>query len=408
MISFNSRILSFAVFVAVGAAGTSAQAQSRLILRLQPGVSPASIATKYRIVLTDVTANAPFALYTVRTAAEGDRIQLAMATDQTIVWAEDDANVVAPEGVRLTATRPSKGSTLPAVGDRLALHAYNANALKQISWNPDLAKAAGRAVRVAILDTGLGLAQKGLWAKVDASANFVEAGTVADDKPRLTDSNRNGALDEATGHGTMVAGIIDQVSPQSRFVIARVADSDGNATAWTIVKGLAFAVTSGAEVANVSLGTLERVPSLTDVMDWCEAQRLLVVAAMGNDRLRRSCFPARISKVVSVAGLLPDNTAAPFTNWESGCDVSAPATGIGSQFWDGTTAIWSGTSFATPFVTGTIADALRRTTRQTPDRLRDAVRYSVTDLDRINPDKDGELGGLLNFVRFHQRFRQTP
>ena len=120
---------------------------------------------------------------------------------------------------------------------------------------------------------------------------------------------------------------------------------------------------------------------------------------MGNENSDKASFPARISKVVAVGGLEPDNTNAPFSNYEGKCDSSAPATGIISQWHDGQIGIWSGTSFSAPMVTGAIADALKKTGRMSPESLRNKIDKVGRDLDAKNPNYDGELGVLLDVKR---------
>ncbi|RYG46569.1 hypothetical protein EON79_09815, partial [bacterium] len=201
------------------------------------------------------------------------------------------------------------------------------------------------------------------------------------------------------------AGILDQLAPQARLVVARIADSDGTATAWTLVKGLSFAVAQKCELANVSLGTLEGLPAINDLLEYCETKGLQVVAAMGNDGLKRACYPARSSKAIAVAGLLPDLVRAPFSNWESGCDAAAPATGIGSQWWDGRTAVWSGTSFSTPIVTALLADAARRSSSVVkPATYRSRLKNSGTAPDRQNPEEKGKLGVVPDHSRLVRAF----
>ena len=384
---------AFVCNVLVWCLAGAAVAQTNLICRLAPGVAPTSIASTYGMRLVDSTAGAPFAYYGLPTGANGDTIRRQMVGDTRIVWADDDAGLATPE--------PLKGSTLPAVGDRKALYAANTNFLNQIHWSKSLTEFPGRPIRVAILDTGLSPFQPYLWQKVVASTNVVEPNLPAYDVPQLQDTNHDGIYDGATGHGTMVAGIVDQISPNSNFVIARVADSDGNATGWTLIKGLAFAVTSGAEVANISLGTLDRLKAMTDVMEWCETNNLVVVAAIGNNNLRTACYPAGIRNAVCVGGLLPNNTKAPFSNWDSSCLVSTPATGIVSQDWDGHIGVWSGTSFATPIVTGTVIEGLRRNLPGiAAAKVRAGLKSFGGDLDKSNPNFKGQLGRSIDFGVF--------
>lgn len=374
--------------------------EARLIVQLAPGADPAAVAARAKVVLRDVTANAPFALYGV-TSGTVDAAQLRLMADvKNVVWAEDDVSMVNPE----TAAGPfrSKGGSMSVIGDRFAVVARNTNALTQVDWTSNLANSAGRTVRVAILDNGLSRKQPGLWSKVDASYDVF--GGTADDAPVNLDSNANGLRDEGVGHGTMVAGIVDMVAPKVRLVIAKVADSDGQASSWSLVKGIAFAVNQKAEVANVSLGSAAAVAAFNDVAEWAEAKGLLVVAAIGNANTDRSWYPARSSKALCVAGVAANDTKASFSNWDSAADSCAPSVGIVSQFWDGRLGAWSGTSFASPFVAAGIADCLRRTTApQTPRNLIRAVNETGQSVDSLNKKYKGKMGTLLSILNLNNR-----
>lgn len=386
-IAFASVLISSAAF-----------SQTRLISRLATGVDPAAIAAKYQLTLVDKTGNAPFAYFGAATSSQGQAARQKMALDTQIKWTEDDATISTLEN------SSQKGGTIPAVGDRNAEYTKNTNVLKQISWSKTLAFSSGRNVVVAILDTGLSSKQTYLWNKTYFAANFVESSsTPCYDMPRSQDTNKNGIYDEAVGHGTMVAAVLDQVAPLSRFAIARVADSDGRSTAWRIIKGLAFAVNAKAEVANISLGSVSQIVAISDVMDWCEEKNLVVVAAIGNNNVEGAMYPSRISKVICVAGLKPDNVKAPFSNWDGTADVAAPATGIVGQWYDGQMGIWSGTSFAAPMVSGAIADCLRRTSTVSSRAWRDYFRSSGSSINNVNPNYKDRLGTLLNIASLNSK-----
>lgn len=382
------------------------EAQISLILRLAPGVVPASIAIQYGIRLKDYTVGAPFALYTLPVGMDSVGLRTQMAGNTGIVWAEDNGVAVMPEHAG-----GGKGGSIAAIGDRNALYGYNQSLLRQISWDVTRANSTGRSVRIAILDDGVSLKQPAIWARVVASINYCEPGQVATDWPRHQDSNANGLFDEALGHGTMVAGIINQLAPQCGLIIARVADSDGNATAWNVIKGIAFAVTNGAEVANISLGSVDTITALSDVLDWAtEEKNLLVVAAIGNNSAELMLSPSSSGKVAAVSGLDPTNHKALFSNWDRGAIVSAPATGVKSFWWTGGVGVWSGTSFASPMVAAAVGDALRR--RSGPARarrLRDKIESSGDTLVRtLNPAYSDSLGLRLNCRRLNDQVVALP
>ena len=381
-------VLAFATLSAVGLANT------QLICKLNPGADPYKIALRYHIPLLDRSyVGSAFALYGVPSNRNADNQQALMQADPDLAWVEDDDNLTMPETT-------GKGSTIGAVGDGNALYTQNQGLFKQINWTNIYAQKTGRQVRVAVLDTGLSPNQPALWNRTVGSVNLVEIGQKATDLPRNEDSNGNGVVDEATGHGTMVAGIINQVAPKAQLVIIRVADSDGHATAWRIIKGLTLAVAYGCEVANISLGSQAKIVAMSDVLDWTEANNLLICAPLGNDNQNLALFPAGIHNALSVAGVDPVDKKASFSNWEGLTLACAPATGVKSYWWDGTLGIWSGTSFASPFVAGVIADGLRQISSPlTPQVLRNLAKSSGDSVDLKNPSYKAQLGTRLNALK---------
>jgi thermitase len=397
------RYITFALLLSVLASVASAATGVQFVVRFKAGTNPSALATKYKISLASVIDHAPFALYDLPAGTNAGALQTQMAADPSVVWVEDNTQIGTAEGIG------TKGSTLPAIGGRSKEIAKNTNVLTQINWSSDLANMVGRPMKIAIMDTGLSKQQTFLWNRVSASANFIESGQPADDKPLGNDTNGNTVVDEAVGHGTMVASIVNMITPQSRLVIAKVADSDGIATAWTVIEGLAFAVVHGAEVANLSVGSQDQVLALSDVMDWCEQHNLVVVAGAGNDNLSHVSFPSRISKIVCVTGLDANNKKASFSNYDSAADSTAPATGIVGEWWDGHMGVWSGTSFSSPMVAASIADALRRTSGPvSAATMRSAVTDSGKDIDGMNPTYSGKLGTLIDFTNLGSLIASRP
>ena len=399
-----NRLLLASLAAALPAFGA---AEAQLVVQLKPGADPAAVAKRDGVALRGVTAGAPFALYAVTSGNALDAQKRLAADAANVAWAEDNAEAQNPETSSAKGSSVQKGSSLSVVGDRNAVVAKDASALAQVGWNAGLAASAGRTVRLAILDDGLSRKQTALWAKVDAS--FDAFGGVADDASTGIDSNGDGVKDAAVGHGTMVAGIADAVAPNVRLVIAKVADSDGRATAWTIVQGLAFAATHGAEIANLSMGSVAAVAAFNDVAEWCAGQGLLVVAAIGNGGAEGAWYPSRSPKALCVAGVDAVGLKAGFSNWDGGADAAAPAVGIVSQYYDGGLAAWSGTSFAAPFVAAGLADCLRRTTPQTPASLVKAVNASGRNIDGLNAKAyKSKLGTLLDIAALNVKLKGKP
>lgn len=382
-------------------ASLTAHSSGWLICQLAPGVSGSAIASHYKIELRDSSEPAPFFLFWIPDSRTPDDLQIAMRFDLRIVWAEDNVDVEMPEHVG-----GGKGSSIGVVTDPYAFYNLNEHALEQVAWAAPDEFGVPTPVRIGIIDTGLAGLERTYWTKrVVASANLIEPGRRAYDRPWNRDSNGNGVADEGVGHGTMVASIIGQMTVSFPLVIVRAADSDGTANSWTLTKGIAFAATNGCRVINLSLGSVDRVSALSHVLDWTENQNIICVGAAGNNGIETEFFPSSYSNAIGVSAVDPGDVKATFSNWHGSIDAAAPGTGIKAKFWRGDYAAGSGTSYAAPFVSAGIAIGYAFNPLVTVDQIRHVIESSGDDIDDLNGPYRGKLGTRLNITRLVELLR---
>jgi Subtilase family len=363
---------------------------SGVVVRIKDSTNLKDLVADYSAITGyDRAGSSPFVRFEIDPDYIGSYSTVLLA-DRRIVWSEDE------DIFSFRRNHSGHGSSVAAIYDRKLSFAGNSNIWKQINFSPQAKES--QPIRVGIVDTGVSNLQSTIIDNVVAGASFVEGSQTIDDFPANIDSNFNGVPDEGVGHGTMVAGVILQLAPNTPLVIAKSADSDGSGTSWSVLKGMVFCLENGVKVINVSLGSHKPLPGFAHFLEWVEEAKVVVVSPIGNNSSEMALFPAANPTVIGVAGLLPDNTKAPFSNWSTLTRVSAPASGISSSWYDGRTATWSGTSLAAPLVTGCLALALVDQRSKHPKEIRNALRLSGRDIDELNPAFKGRLGKLIDFL----------
>ncbi|MGH4018636.1 MAG: S8 family peptidase [Pseudonocardiaceae bacterium] len=233
----------------------------------------------------------------------------------------------------------------------------------------------GEPVGVAVIDTGIAEAVRADgWLTGLVRPDNVDP---LDELPPPSD----GFLDFGAGHGTFVAGVIQQVAPGADIAVYKALDSDGVGDKVDIACTMVRAVREGAQILTMSLGleALEDRPPVAyeialEIIDEIAAEtgrEVLVVAAAGNFGRARPVFPAAFPDVVAVAGLTQGLAPAQWSSRGPWVDCSTLAEGVWSTYVPGTEspiidpdpdefpkdawALWTGTSFAAPQVAGAVA-----------------------------------------------------
>jgi hypothetical protein len=243
-------------------------------------------------------------------------------------------------------------------------------------WAPDPRTRGAAAVAVAVIDTGIAHQKR-----TDGWLTSVKR--TRDNKDPLDAIPRGGDtfLDYGAGHGTFAAGAVAQVAPDADLRVVRALDSDGVGSEVEVACAVVEAVRAGADLVNLSLGsrTIDDLPpvamsvalEIVAEIEEQEGREVMLVAAAGNFGDNRPCWPAAYRRVVSVGALTAEGGPAPWSSRGFWVDCSAVGEGVVSTYVEGTEspeldaqpdtygqdpwAMWSGTSFAAPQVTGELA-----------------------------------------------------
>jgi len=176
---------------------------------------------------------------------------------------------------------------------------------------------------------------------------------------------------DQNGHGTHVAGTVGGatygVAKNVNLYAVRVLDGSGSGTTSGVIAGINWAIThhtSRPAVANMSLGGGASSSLDAAVQSAVNDGIVMCVAAGNNSRNASNYSPARVSAAITVgaSGAYPTlgtnyDAYASYSNYGSIVDLFAPGSYITSAWYLSTTATntISGTSMATPHVTGVAA-----------------------------------------------------
>ncbi len=245
---------------------------------------------------------------------------------------------------------------------------------------------------VGIIDTGIDIKHLDLKESIYININEIADNGIDDDGNGFIDdingydfiNEDNSVYDSSSNdkHGTHIAGIIAAnlneegvvgIAPKVKILPLKVINGTYGYTS-DVIEAIEYARTMGIRIVNCSWGGSDYNTILRDIMN---ESGILFVCASGNsgrDVSLTPIYPANfnIDNIISVASINNMGNLSSFSNYGLGVDVAAPGEDIISTLPDDTYGYMSGTSMATPYVTG-IASLL----------LAQNSVYSINDLKSI-------------------------
>ncbi|HWC19120.1 MAG TPA: S8 family serine peptidase, partial [Terriglobales bacterium] len=208
----------------------------------------------------------------------------------------------------------------------------------------------------------------------------------------ILDQSTAGILDSSKlprdfGHGTMVAGVVHLVAPQAHILPLKAFDGHGIGHIYDVVNAIFYAVdVGGANVINMSFDYGHAQSPMLKLALWYANMRgAICVAAAGNGDSSMAVFPAGYGMTFGVASTSTDpvpDLQSGFSNYGSWVDMAAPGEAIRTTYPGNHYAAAWGTSFSTPFVSGTVA-----LLHQFADPLtKDSVAAALSKAAWINPN----------------------
>ena len=282
--------------------------------------------------------------------------------------------------------------------------ATSASANQQIGANIVHASGnTGSGRKVAVLDTGYNYLHPELSSSYLGGKDFV--------------NNDNDPMDDQ-GHGSHVAGIITAdgidpnakgVAPDAGVIAGKVLDQNGSGWFSDVVAGIYWAVNGpdgiygnsddfNADAINLSLGTGApylykgfcdgALPDLTNAIKYAVQKNVTVIAAAGNSGSPGVSIPGCISYSTTVGAVNSSDKVASFSGRGNALDITAPGVNIYSTILGSAYATWSGTSMATPMISGVVALIKNAHPTYSQSTVENKIFSTAKDLGKFGKDKD--------------------
>ena len=231
----------------------------------------------------------------------------------------------------------------------------------------------GTGVKAYIIDTGIRATHTQFAGRVISGFTAINDGLGTND---------------GNGHGTHVSGTVGGstygVAKNVTLVAVRVLDSSGNGTNSGVIAGVDF-VTSDhlagqPAVANMSLGGGASTALDTAVTNSINDGVTYAVAAGNENQNACNVSPARVASAITVGSTTMTDARSSFSNFGTCVDIFAPGSSITSSWRTSDTATntISGTSMATPHVTGVAALYLETNPTASPATVTAAIINNST------------------------------
>lgn len=232
----------------------------------------------------------------------------------------------------------------------------------------------GAGVTAYIIDTGIEITHPELGGRASVGYDAVGDG-------------RNGI--DCNGHGTHVSGTTGGstygVAKAVTLVAVRVLDCNGSGSTSGVIAGIDWVTANRVlpAVANMSLGGGAST-TLDQAVQRSIAAGVTYAIAAGNGNFlgiaQDACktSPARVPEAITIGATSNTDAKASWSNYGNCVDFFAPGVNITSSWLNGGTNTISGTSMATPHVTGVAALYLQGNPSASPATVRDALYAATT------------------------------
>lgn len=250
----------------------------------------------------------------------------------------------------------------------------------------------GEDIIISVIDTGIDINHRDLKDRILKNPGEVGVDDNGQDKRfNSLDDDANGLVDDWAGydffnghnlmgdnsnHGTHVAGIIaaehssttaglsefvQGIAPKAKILPAAFLGPEGKGSIDDAIRAIRYSVDRGAKIINASWGGSGCSVTLRDEVRGLQAKNILFVSAAGNSSAHLDTWPEYPASFeglsqLTVGSVDKNSQMSSFSNYSQRfVHIFAPGGGITSTTPGNQYATFSGTSMATPFVSGAAA-----------------------------------------------------
>jgi hypothetical protein len=310
-----------------------------------------------------------------------------------------------------------------------------------------------REIVIAIIDSGVQLNHPDLKDNIWKNYKEIDGNNIDDDKNGYIDDiygwdfvnnvsdpspKFENYTDEGVLHGTIVAGVaaasgnngvgVTGVSWDAKIMSLKALDDTGSGDTRDIIRAIDYAIKNNADIINLSFIGYGFSQSLEDAIRRAYNSGIVIVAAAGNDQgegsglntditpIYPACHDGNFGEnmVIGVSATDALDQKADFSGYGKRCvDISAPGVSFFSttvyapenssdelilnRYYDG---YWSGTSMATPIISGSLALIAATNPSLNRSELISVLLDSAENINQLNPDYINQLGaGRVNLYR---------
>jgi len=392
-----------------------------IIVKFEPGVSEekiASINSRHGTKEIYTSSRARFKLLKIPKSKTVEEMVKIYSKNPNVEYA-------LPNAITHAATVPN---------DQLYGYQWNfKDGIGGINVEPAWDVSTGQGVVVAVLDTGVAYENYGTYTIAPdlSNTNFV---------PGYDFVNNDAHPNDDHYHGTHVAGTVAQntndgygvagVAYGCSIMPVKVMDGNGNGTLQQLIDGIYFATDNGADIISMSLSFDPGYypgQALDDALEYAYNNGVTTIAAAGNEQTGTVSYPAAYHRCIAVGATNYNGVLADYSNYGTDIDIVAPGGDSqdlnGDGYMDGilqntfnpqtkdpTDFNWwflTGTSMATPHVSGTAALMLAANSEATPDDIMDALENTAKDMGSQGWDQ--YYGhGIINATAALEYITQPP